>query len=387
MINENTIKDDEAYQYVREALRDLMLFFPLCGLSYLGEAVEIREDARIPTLCTDGRRVWYSPKWIKGITHDARIFDLLHEWLHIFFNHVHRRGDRDPDLWNTAIDAVVVSEACSILSRHGRVWTPPSDGVIPEPWMKGLTAEEIYDGFKKHPAPPYKLHDQHNYDSAEDLLDDDNFRHVFVQEMAKAALVQSQVQGAPANILYGDLIGSRLGQLSNPTVPWGALLRGTTINELGDDDISYSPPSARFVDVIMPRPVSVREDKLVILVDVSASVGETLFGAFKSNIVPAASRAEETVIITFDAVVREIVRTKNPGKVLDEIKFSTGYHSGTSSVEAFEELRRHNPRAAVCMTDGYIQYPETPWPGMIWVIPQNGHRPPWGRIFTMEVSW
>jgi len=125
----------------------------------------------------------------------------------------------------------------------------------------------------------------------------------------------------------------------------------------------------------------------MLLIDVSASVGPTLMSTFKSNVVPAAMRAHETIIVTFDAVVREVVRTKHPKRALDQVQFLTGSHSHTSVREAFELVEKFQPKALVCLTDGHVYLPEKPYPQTIWVIPQNGKKQPWGRNFVMDVSW
>lgn len=401
MIKESSIKDHEAFGLFRRGLQDLMLFFPLCGLSYMGEAVEIVEDASIRTLATDGRSVFYSPEWIKSIDHDSRVFDTLHEWLHIFFNHVLRRGDRDHKLWNIACDVVVVREACTILTRAGgKVWEPPKDGVIPPAWAKDMTAEQIYDELdKQHQSVPKNGHGQQHY--PEDFLYDraelnadihvgkeEEFKRKFQEEMAQAVLIQQQINNKTIEEMFGPTIAKRLDEVLNGAVPWSRLLRGQLLADIGYEMPTYSPPNRRyFPEIPMPSMRSTKEERLMLLIDVSASVGETLMGTFKANVIPAAMRATETIIVTFDAVVREVVRTKHPRKALDQVKFLTGSHTHTSVRGAFELVDKFNPKALVCLTDGAISLPSKPYPKMIWVIPQNGVVLPWGRTFKMDVSW
>jgi predicted metal-dependent peptidase len=401
VIIEDSIKDKEAFELFRRGLQDLMLFFPLCGLSYLGEAVEVREDTSIETLCTDGRGIYYSPKWIKNIEHKGRVFDSLHEWLHIFFNHVARCGDRDRHVWNIAADIVVVREACRILSRDGgEVWEAPTDGVIPPDWAEDMTAEQIYDELiSRHQAMPKRGPGQGEHEKSEDFLyekhphslsvgAEEEFRRKFTEELAQAVLIQQQINNKTTAELFGPTIATRLEEVLNGKVPWSRLLRGQMIDDMGHRVPSYAPPNKRYFDEItLPSMRSTKEERLVLLIDVSASVGPTLMSVFKSNVMPAAMRAKETIVVTFDAVVREVVRTKHPKKVLDQVKFLTGAHSHTSTVGAFEIVDKFRPKALACLTDGHIELPDKVYPQMNWVIPQNGRPLPWGRNFVMDVSW
>lgn len=403
MIIENSIKDREAYEMFRRALQDLLLFFPLCGLSYLGEAVEVVEDPTIDTMATDGRRVHYAPKWIKKNEHDGRVFDTLHEWLHIFFNHVARCGDRNRKVWNIAADIVVVREACSILSRDGgKQWKPPEDGVIPPEWAKDMTAEQIYDALieKKHPMPaPAKgkgeiekgtdfLFDRDAENKSTVGQEEEEFRRKFTEELQQAVLIQQQVKNQTLEQMFGKTVSSRLEEIIKGSVPWSRLLRGRLLADMGYDMPTYAPPKARyFPDITLPSMRSVKEQKLLLAIDVSASVGPTLMKTFISNVMPAAMRATETIVVTFDAVVREVHRTKHPAKILENVKFLSGAHSHTSVRGVFELYDKFKPKACACLTDGHIFLPERAYPNTIWVIPQNGRPQPWGRNFFMDVSW
>jgi predicted metal-dependent peptidase len=396
MIKENSIRDKEVLRYVKKALQDLMLFFPLCGLSYLGEAVVLLEDSSIETLQTDGRTVWYSPKWMAGITHDARVFDLLHEWIHIYFNHPARTGDRIRKLWNIAVDVVAVREACAILSKGGKVWNPPADGVIPPAWAVDMTAEQIYDELVAGKTVRTGTGTGETHTS-EDLRfggsyfigDEEEFRRVFSEEIAKAAMIQEQVTGRDRTVLYSKCMARRLEEITNPKVPWNRLLQGQLMNRLGENGFAtYSPPNRRFWPrIVLPTTKDRIESRLLIMIDVSASVGSTLLSIFASEVSRAAVRAKETMVVTFDSHVREVVRTKRPKDLITKLAFKSGHHTHTSSIDAFKIYDEYKPKAAVCLTDAMIMYPDKPYKDMLWVIPDNVTPPPWGRSFVMDVSW
>jgi hypothetical protein len=411
VINTSSVTDKEAHELFRRALRDLMLRFPLCGLSYLGAAVEVREERGCQTMATDGRIVWYDPEWMHKCDERGRVFDTLHEWLHIFFNHVARMGDRDRKLWNTACDIVVVREACRILSKQNDTWLPPEDGVQPPLWADAMTAEEIYEELKRDPAripkipantsgtqrpgaqqtPDPRPGTRQPSDFREGQhteVQEANFRHQFTKELAQAAFVQQQISRKTPEELWGSLVSSRLEEVLRGKEPWGRLLRGNLLTAMGDEFPSYAPPSLRYYpEIILPRMLSRTEKTLLIAVDDSASIGTALHKEFVANVMPAALRAKTVHVLTFDAIIREHIVTTKPRKVLDALKFETGFHSHTDVRPVFELADKIKPTATVIFTDGLVVLPTKPYPKTLWVLPQNGIKPPWGRYHRMEVSW
>lgn len=402
MIIESSIQDQEAFRKFRKALQDLTLRFPLAGFSLLGRAIGIREGA-VRTMCTDGRHIWYDPKWIHAKSTDEVLFDLLHEWLHVFFNHVARRGGRDPHLWNEACDYFVVAEACRILSRNGETWTPPKDGYIPPQWTEDLTVEEIYNELE-HRAEPQEMPQFGNdmrsgpeapapaggYTPAQEK----QFYQQFVEELKQAKAVMESIQQAANPKLYGTRTHERLKELTHAYVPWQQLLRSNLIASIGQDHVSWARPNRKYYpQLILPRLMSLKEKRLMVAVDVSASVGNELLGAFASNVQPAADRANETVIVTFDATIREEVRTQRPKQVLKAMKFLTGTHGGTAITPVLEAVKRIDPTSLVVLTDGHLHdIPSTPpsaWfrNNVLWVYPENGSPQNWGRNYRMKTAW
>ena len=60
-----------------------------------------------PTAATDGRYFFYNTEFIQSLDDDELIFLMGHEVLHNVYDHMDRRGNRDPRLWNIANDYVV----------------------------------------------------------------------------------------------------------------------------------------------------------------------------------------------------------------------------------------------------------------------------------------
>ena len=74
----------------------------------LATRLELQEASSwCPTAATDGRHFFYNTEFINSLDDDELIFLMGHEVLHCVYDHMDRRGDRQPRLWNIANDYVV----------------------------------------------------------------------------------------------------------------------------------------------------------------------------------------------------------------------------------------------------------------------------------------
>ncbi len=73
-------------------------------------------DDFIDSVCTDGERIFFNPKFLALIDDDSLRFILLHEALHMALGHHGRRNEYDPDIFDYASDIVVNS---NILQSFG----------------------------------------------------------------------------------------------------------------------------------------------------------------------------------------------------------------------------------------------------------------------------
>jgi predicted metal-dependent peptidase len=415
LINEASFTSKEALRLVNDAVFDLILRAELMGLSLMGEAIKILQDDSIKTMCTDGRTIRVSSEWLSKNGLRGNVFDLLHEWLHCFGNHVARRGSRDPSLWNIACDIWVVKTASEILSRPNDAWDPPKDGVQPPKWAEGLSVEEIYDKLKSEqdqrkssgltspgplrsasqssssdPSSEIQSGKDFDYKSAEEATEQEeqDFVDQFTNELAQAQLIMEMSSGQSVEDRYGSKVSSRITEVLRGTVPWSRLLRGDLIDKLEKQHATWSPPRRKYYPLIpLPSYQSTKTRKLVLSIDVSASVGEKMMKAFISNTMPAALRADETIVITFDQVIREVVHTRRPKDILNQVKFLQGAHSYTDVRPVFDMIREINPSAVAILTDAYLSYPDDPYRDAIFVVPRGAGTPPWGKVYVMEESW
>lgn len=387
MIKQSTVTNREALEAIRKSMLDLLIFAKLAGLVLLGEAVTIEEDTSIKTMATDGRSLFYAPSWVLKKSRPSIMFDLLHEFLHIFGNHVGRRGTRNRDRWGVAADIRVAWDALKILRATKPDWKLDADHIPAHAWAETLTVEQIYDRLPEDQEPPPNMDLLDPAEAKKGKESDDQFLQKFTENLAQA-VAAVEMSGTSIKDVYGSSIDERLKQILKGAIPWGRLLQGRIIGELGQETSTWAPPNRRwFPEIMLPSRRAKHERELVLGFDVSTSVGQDLIDKFASEVKPAMMRAKKTTIITFDQVVRECITVKDPRNAFKNLKLSSGAHSYTSVVGLFEEVDKRRPSAVAILTDGHVHLPTKRYPATHWVVPQGGARLPWGRHYTLEFAW
>lgn len=424
MIIEESFTNKELLRKLSRAARELILRAEFAGLCLAGASVKILAREGEETMCTDGRKIFVGPTWIAKKSVRDLAFDLLHEWLHILGNHVQRVGSRDRHVWNIACDKHVVRMACEILSTSGDKWTAPDDGVQPEPWDEKLSVEKIYDELmrqraerKKSPMPanspdapdtgtgdsgdgepnPSDKNDKKGlasdflYDEAESYseADESDFFQSFSAEIVQAETMMQTSTGKTLQQKYGSKLAERIVAITNTRMPWDRIIVGDTLEMItSGDHLSWTPPNRRYYPVLpIPKYLSQQTRKLLIPLDVSASVDDKLLSRFRSNILPAAHRATEIIVVCFDQVIRNVVRVTNAADLTKNLRMMQGAHGFTDIRPVFELVDEEKPSCVTVFTDGFLYYPDKKYPKTLWAIPRGGGTPPWGKTYWMDISW
>ena len=93
-------------KYDIEALKRKMLVkYPFFGSVVAG--VKYKEERSVGTAGTDGKTIYYNPDFLEKLSTDEQTFIFVHEVCHIAFNHILRSEGKNPQIWNTATDAVI----------------------------------------------------------------------------------------------------------------------------------------------------------------------------------------------------------------------------------------------------------------------------------------
>ena len=95
-------------------------------------------QARVSTMATDGKSLFFNPRYLDEIAPEELVGALAHEVLHPALGHHTRRGNRDPKLWNMACDYVInpiVIDAGLKLPQ----------GVLIDNRFRDMSAEQVYN--------------------------------------------------------------------------------------------------------------------------------------------------------------------------------------------------------------------------------------------------
>lgn len=108
-------------------------------------------DPRYTTMCTNGLNIQYHPDFVLGQSDAAIRFVLCHEILHCVGDHMTRRGNRNPLLWNYAADYAINPILNEEVVPGQFEWPKQPDGSrmgLFEKKYIGMRAEDIYDLIK-----------------------------------------------------------------------------------------------------------------------------------------------------------------------------------------------------------------------------------------------
>jgi len=106
----------------------------------------INADEWCSTAATDGKRFYYNSRFIMMLKTKEVEFLVGHEVLHVVYDHMNRRGTRDPQIWNIADDYTVNAD----LKRHKVGEFITSVPCLYESKYDGMAAEAIYDDLMKN---------------------------------------------------------------------------------------------------------------------------------------------------------------------------------------------------------------------------------------------
>jgi predicted metal-dependent peptidase len=254
-------------------------------------------DEWCATAATDSVKFYYNSRFIMMLKPKEVEFLVGHEVLHVVYDHMGRRNERDPQIWNIADDYTVNAD----LKRHGVGQFITTVPCLYETKYDGKPAEEIYDDLMKNVQKINlddlidKLLDDHmDGDGDEDSDDGDGDkkgkrprmsaeeREQARQEM-KQAIIQA-AQGAEAGTIPKG-VERLIKEVTDPQMPWRELIQ-TNLTSAIRTDYSWMRPSRRgwHMDAIMPGMTPGEEIDVVVALDMSGSISNKQAQAFLGEI-------------------------------------------------------------------------------------------------------
>ena len=258
----------------------------------------INADEWCSTAATDGLKFYYNSRFIMMLKPKEVEFLVGHEVLHVVYDHMGRRGNRDPEIWNIADDYAVNAD----LKRHKVGQFITTVPCLYETKYDGKAAEEIYDDLMKN-AQKIDINslidqmiDDHmdGDDDGEGDGDGDSEgkgkrpsmsaeERERVRQEVKQAIINA-AQSAEAGTLPKG-VERLIRQHTNPVMPWRELIQ-TNLTSAIRSDYSWMRPSRRgwHMDAIMPGMNPGEEIDVVVSIDMSGSISNKQAQAFLGEI-------------------------------------------------------------------------------------------------------
>ncbi|SMN15504.1 Sll7028 protein [uncultured Candidatus Thioglobus sp.] len=374
----------------------------------------VAADSWCKTSATDAKSFYYNPEFIDSLNKHQIKFVLIHEALHCALTHFARRGNRTKHKWDLACDFAINP----LLVKEG--FHPPIDVPIFQQYA-GMIAEEIYpmidDNLNQEPMDQHLYDDQANDDSKQS---DGGMREDQLQQEPKpqskanegeqggaSSLAQQPAILRPdeieklatqwqKNLASSAQIAQQAGKLDGefaklvdfflqPQVSWQSLL-AQYMSALARDDFSYSRPSRRSGEAILPALKSHQID-ITVAIDTSGSISQEEVDEFVSevNAIKANLRASITLIACDDKLSEH-----SPWRfeAWDALQFpaSLGGGKGTNFNPVFDYI---NAQDRVCdvliyFTDAKGKFPEIePNYPVMWLV-KGKEVIPWGARIQLQ---
>lgn len=351
-------------------------------------------DPTIPTACTNGTHLKYNPAFVDSLSGPQNTFLICHEVLHCALGHVTRRGGRDPEKWNVAVDFVV-----NLILLKSQFTFPPGSpntladlqagrfksGYLLDSSLNGLSAEEIYSrlptscgeagvvaGFGKVEDP--NANPGEDSQPAPDAAEIDTNWRVALSQAAQAAKGQGKLPSHLARLVE---------ELLHPKLPWKTLLR-QFIRDLAVCDYTWMRPQKgplAIYDILLPSLKSEACGPIVAVVDTSGSITPELLAEFTAEMQAILDDVKPSTltVIDCDAVIES--RTDyHPG---DELKPEWRGGGGTDFRPPFDLIEKEGttPCALIYLTDMYGTFPKAdPGYPVLWISYSDVSKAPFGTV-------
>ena len=362
----------------------------------------VNADDWCGTAATDGRKFYYNSEFVNKMPLKQVEFLFGHEVLHAVYDHMGRRGHRDPKIWNIADDFCVNSDL--IDQKIGDRITVC--GMLYDAKYKGMSAEEVYDDLMKNSNKINlsellkNVLDEHLDGEGEPDDGDgegpdgdkkgrngrprlsEEERKAIRDEVKEAMLQAAQTVGAghlPAGVkrLVKDL--------TEPKISWKELLE-QQIQSTIKSDFTWARPSRRgwHMDAILPGMKPGETIDVAISIDQSGSISAKDSQIFLSEIKGIMDSYDEYNIRVwcFDTEIYND-QSFNSDTMADIMQYEPAGGGGTLFEANWDYMKEHGiePKKFIMFTDGM---PGRGWGDenycdTVWIIKGNPDcEPPWG---------
>ena len=358
--------------------------------------VDVTDEGWCPTAAVDGRNIFYNHNFFANLTVEEVRFVLCHEILHVVFQHIGRRSNRDPEWYNMAADYVI--NATLILEKIGEMPKKPVIDTTGKETVQrvGLydarytkpsiwTSEAVYEDLERRKVKKQQTLDIHLQPGSGKLMPNkaptisisgmDDLRKEMMERVVQAAAAAAGNLPASLKRLIDEFI--------EPKINWRDLLK-QNIQSCIRDDFTFAKSSRRGGDeIFLPTLTKDETIDIAIAIDMSGSISDIMAKDFLSEVygIMEEYNSFKISLLTFDTKVYGFKEfTKDTQIDLDTYEPKGG---GGTDFMAFWNYWIDNeiqPKKAVIFTDGY---PGGTWGpekycDTLWIITTEGIAAPFG---------
>ena len=347
-------------------------------------------DEWCPTAAVDGRNLYFNTQFFNAMNNKEIEFVIAHEILHCVFDHLGRRNERDPMLYNIAADYIVNN-----LLVRDRIGTKPSIvDCFQDFKYEGWTSEEVYDELfeeaKKNGEEFLKelgeMLDEHlDLEGDGDEDGDGKGRPKYskaeldqIKDEIKEAMINAAQTAGAGNVPAG--VARLIKQLTEPKMNWRQLLR-QQIQSTIKSDYTFARPSRKgwHTGAILPGMNFQDTIDICITLDMSGSIGNDQAKDFLGEIQGIMDEYKDYKIKLwcFDtAVYNEQDFSADSGEALTDYEILGG--GGTDFMVNWQYMKDNDiqPKKFIMFTDGYAwdSWGDPNWCETIFIIHSNHNK-------------
>lgn len=332
----------------------------------------VNADEWLSTAATDGRNFYYNSEFVNKLPQKQVEFLVGHEVLHVVYDHMGRRQDRDGQLYNIAADYCVNADL--IDSRIGEKIT--SVPILFDKKYAGMSSEEVYDLLYEN-AEKIDINDllkqmlDEHLDDGDDEGDGDGEgdkegkggrpgkmtaeeKKALRDEIREAVLQAAEAAGA-GNLPAG--VKRMINTLTNPQLNWRELIR-QQVQSLVRADFTWARMNRKgqHLDAILPGNNFAETIDVSVAIDASGSMSNEMLRDILSEVkgIMEAFDDFKLDVWTFDTKVYGYEKyTPDNIDDIDDYELQGG---GGTDFECNWDFMRENeiaPKLFIMFTDGY----------------------------------
>ena len=335
-------------------------------------------DDWLPTAAVDGRNLYFNTQFFNAMDNKEIEFVVAHEILHMVFDHLGRRDDRNPMLYNIAADYIVNNTL--VRDRIGA--KPKVVDCFQDFKYEGWTSEEVYDELFKEaqkngedflkqlgemldehlegeddgdgePGKEGKDGKGNNVSKRPAKYSKEEMKQI--KDEIKEAMINAASAAGAGNVPAG--VQRMIKELTEPKMNWRELLR-QQIQSTIKSDYTFSRPSRKgqMSGAILPGMNFAETIDICIGLDMSGSIGNAQAADFLGEVKGIMDEYKDykIKIWCFDTeVYGEDDFSADDGREITEYEIKGG--GGTDFMANWRYMRENDiqPKKFLMFTDGY----------------------------------